>query len=120
MLRGAPRMARFILVENHKFMDFLNEKINEPFDGKVVVITHHSPGNIIKRKGRIDDLMDYCYWADLENLIGNNITIDLWVHGHSHDTWDYMINETRVVCNPYGYHNYRTNGRFNKNLILEV
>ena len=27
----------------------------------------------------------------------------LWVHGHTHLTCDYMLGETRVVCNPHGY-----------------
>jgi predicted phosphodiesterase len=27
----------------------------------------------------------------------------LIVHGHTHDPCDYMIGETRVICNPRGY-----------------
>jgi len=32
--------------------------------------------------------------------------IKLWVHGHTHDPYDYVIGETRVVCNPRGYIGY--------------
>lgn len=28
---------------------------------------------------------------------------DLWVHGHTHDSMDYRLGETRVLCNPRGY-----------------
>jgi predicted NBD/HSP70 family sugar kinase len=29
--------------------------------------------------------------------------IKCWVHGHTHSTHDYMIGNTRVLCNPRGY-----------------
>jgi hypothetical protein len=29
--------------------------------------------------------------------------VALWVHGHTHDSFDYEVNGTRVVCNPRGY-----------------
>jgi hypothetical protein len=28
---------------------------------------------------------------------------DLWIHGHVHDSFDYQIGRTRIVCNPRGY-----------------
>jgi hypothetical protein len=110
----------FILEEHNKYIKFLVEKLAEPYDGPTVVMSHHSPGNVLKRKGRAAQLLDYCYFADLEEFIGGNECIKLWVHGHTHQNYDYIVNETRVVCNPYGYHNYQTNGGFNKDLILEV
>jgi len=27
----------------------------------------------------------------------------LWIHGHTHDDFDYNLGNTRIVCNPYGY-----------------
>jgi hypothetical protein len=32
--------------------------------------------------------------------------IKLWTHGHTHHKFDYMIGETRIVCNPRGYEGY--------------
>jgi hypothetical protein len=26
----------------------------------------------------------------------------LWVHGHTHDSFEYRIAKTRVICNPNG------------------
>lgn len=116
-LRISPH---FILRENDRFMDFLIEKFDEPFDGPTVVMSHHSPGNIIKRKGRMGDMLDHCYFADIETLIGDRNIAKLWVHGHTHRNWDYMINETRVVCNPYGYYGEATNPGFDTAIVLEV
>ena len=28
----------------------------------------------------------------------------LWIHGHTHDSFDYEVAGTRVICNPKGYH----------------
>jgi calcineurin-like phosphoesterase family protein len=29
--------------------------------------------------------------------------VQLWIHGHTHDSFDYQVHGTRVVCNPRGY-----------------
>ena len=44
--------------------------------------------------------------------------IDLWIHGHVHNSADYRVGDTRVVCNPHGYGN--ENPAFNPSLIVEV
>ena len=28
---------------------------------------------------------------------------DLWLHGHTHDSFDYRVGRTRIVCNARGY-----------------
>lgn len=109
-----------ILDEHNKFMEFLVKKFDEPFGGSTVVMSHHSPGNILKRKHRLDNLLDYCYFAELEDYIGNADIAKIWVHGHIHRNWDYMINKTRVLCNPYGYWGYATNKDFDRGFIVEV
>ena len=38
--------------------------------------------------------------------------IKLWVHGHTHDEFDYKIGITRVVCNPRGYPKEKSNWHF--------
>ncbi len=119
-LDGAPLTPRDIIREHDRFMDFLIQKFDEPFDGKTVVMSHHSPGNELKRRGRLGDRVGSAYFADIEEVIGYHNKAHLWVHGHTHRSWDYMINETRVVCNPYGYWNRGTNGEFDPELILEV
>ena len=43
------------------------------------------------------------YVSDLDDFIHDRPQIKLWTHGHTHHPFDYMINQTRVVCNPRGY-----------------
>jgi hypothetical protein len=119
-LDGQPLTPRDVIREHDRFMKFLLEKFDEPFDGKTVVMSHHSPGNELKRRGRRGDRVGSAYFADIEEIIGHHNKAHLWVHGHTHQCWDYRINETRVVCNPYGYWGHSTNGNFDPDLILEV
>lgn len=46
----------------------------------------------------------------------------LWIHGHTHDSFDYLLNGTRVVCNPRGYvkDGVNENPRFDPELMIEV
>jgi len=48
--------------------------------------------------------MNGAYHSDLSNIMLDNPQIKLWTHGHTHNCFDYVIGETRVVCNPRGYH----------------
>jgi len=43
---------------------------------------------------------------------------DLWIHGHTHVSLDYMIKNTRVITNPKGYVN--ENPDFDPHYIIEV
>ena len=40
--------------------------------------------------------------SDLSELVESSGAA-LWVHGHTHDSCDYVAGSTRVVCNPKGY-----------------
>jgi hypothetical protein len=43
------------------------------------------------------------YSSSLDEFIVDHPQIKLWTHGHTHELFDYMVGETRVVCNPRGY-----------------
>jgi len=44
--------------------------------------------------------VNLCFVSDAEHLLEG---ADLWVHGHTHDSFDYRVGATRVLCNPRGY-----------------
>ena len=48
--------------------------------------------------------------------------VQLWVHGHTHDSFDYEVAGTRVLCNPRGYcrEGRQENARFDPSLVIEV
>ena len=86
---------------------------------KVVVVTHHAPSfQSIPRRYQGDDL-NYAYASDLDNVIHRTAPL-LWVHGHTHDSFDYNIDNTRIICNPYGYKDYMENEQYQNKLVIEV
>ena len=79
---------------------WLAEKLDEPFDGPTVVVTHHAPhpGSIHQRYA--GQLLNAGFISDLTPLLGK---AKLWIHGHVHDSFDYTVSGTRIVTNPRGY-----------------
>ena len=79
---------------------WLEAKLDESFDGPTVVVTHHSPhpGSIHPRYA--GQLLNAGFISDLTYLLGK---APLWIHGHVHDSFDYVVTGTRIVANPRGY-----------------
>ena len=95
-------------VEDHKKMlGYIRSVVAEKHEEKFVVVGHHTPSFQSMAKKYIgDDLMNGGYHSDLSEFILDHPQIKLWTHGHTHELFDYTIGETRVVCNPRGYHGY--------------
>lgn len=97
---------------------FISERLHEPFKGPTVVITHHTPSSLSVSPQYRDNPVTAAYSNRLENLILDTDPV-LWVHGHTHHSFDYDLGATRVVCNPRGYQPRESTG-FNSNLLIEV
>lgn len=88
---------------------------------KVVVVGHHAPSHrSIAPEYVGQTLMNGAFRSELDELIMDCPEIKLWIHGHMHDTFDYMIGETRVVCNPRGYIGFEQRAREWKLLYIEL
>jgi predicted phosphohydrolase len=69
-----------------------------------VIVTHHAPSWQSIGEDYIGDLKNTSFVSHLDPLIEKmEKPPKLWVHGHVHGEFDYMIGETRVVCHPRGY-----------------
>lgn len=91
--------------ENEKCFGYIKHIVSE--NDKVVVIGHHTPSRqSMHPRYAYDDLMNGGYHNSYEEYIMDHPQIVLWTHGHTHERYDYMIGETRVVCNPRGYKGY--------------
>ena len=84
---------------------WLDKELSEPFNGKTVVVTHHAPLMRSWFCGR-NEIIQYAYCNDLSELMAKH-SIDIWIHGHVHEAFDYMAHGVRVVCNPRGYYRYK-------------
>jgi predicted phosphodiesterase len=81
---------------------WLQTRLDEPFPGPTVVVTHHAPSPQSLHPRFANMPLSACFVSDVEYLMGKNRVV-LWIHGHTHDSFDYTVNGTRVVCNPRGY-----------------
>ena len=95
-------------VEDHKKMvDYLRVVLQGKYDEKFVVVGHHAPSKQSTHPRYKDEMiMNGAYSSDLSEFILDHPQIKLWTHGHTHESFNYMIGSTRIVCNPRGYINY--------------
>ena len=99
---------------------WLTAKLQEDFSGKTVVITHHLPSSQSVAERYKTSLTSACFASNLDELMGASV---LWIHGHTHDSFDYLLKGTRVVCNPRGYcrnPEKPENLEFNPRLVVEI
>lgn len=100
---------------------WLKARLAEPHDGPTVVITHHAPSRASIHPRFAGSLLNACFVSDAQALVAAS-GARLWVHGHTHDSFDYRVNGTRVVCNPRGYakDGVNENALFDPDLVVEV
>jgi hypothetical protein len=118
---------------------FLEAEMRKPRPGPLVVVTHHAPHPahflMPARDPLVEpDILTAAYRSDLTALMspaaddwrGALRPADLWIHGHTHESFDAMIGVTRVVSNAKGYGPWmpreRTwdNPNFNPNYVIEI
>lgn len=99
---------------------WLGRRLDEPFAGRTVVITHMAPSRQSVTAEYADDLVSAAYASNLDPLVDK---ADLWIHGHMHESLDYTIGTCRVVCNPRGYMKrggQAENPNWNPNFVVEI
>lgn len=89
--------------------------------GKKVIVSHFLPAqaSVHEKYKNSSDILN-CYYSNKLDSWLAEMRDTVWVHGHTHESMDYVLGETRVVCNPYGYHEYTTNPHYNHNIVIEV
>jgi predicted phosphodiesterase len=106
---GYRRISPQNTVDRHKqSLEYIEQTLHfQKPDQKVVIVGHHAPSKQSTHPRYQDDyLINGGYSSDLSEFILNNPRIKLWTHGHTHEPFDYMIGETRIVANPRGYIGY--------------
>lgn len=83
-----------------------------------VVITHHGPSLKSVSAEFQNDLTTAAYVSQLENFI-EEYKPSYWLHGHMHNSSDYLIADTRVLCNSKGYPG-EENPEFKASAVFEI
>lgn len=134
MIRAGKGSGRYFtahdaLNRHEDAQQWLKHELAKPWPGKTVVVSHHAPHPLSIHARYIDNSINAGFISDLSEILLSTHAPDLWLHGHVHDGFDYIVGRTRVVANPAGYiRNRRTaesrtdfdfeNEAFNPELVL--
>lgn len=119
----AAMSARDVVSRHARTLQYFRSVLAEQHDKKFVVVGHHSPSfQSVHETYKTEYLMNGGYHSDLSEFIMDHPQIKLWTHGHTHHPFDYVIGETRIVCNPRGYEGdgYSEGTGWNPDIVLEV
>jgi len=97
---------------HRKSIEWLSNMFNKVHNGKTVVVTHHCP--------TMRHTSNSAYGSNLEKFISNRANkIDLWLHGHIHQSVDYEVAGVRIASNPRGYpSDHHLNKNFSEEKLL--
>ena len=111
-----------VVVDHKAMLEYIRTIVEGKYDQKFVVVGHHAPSKLsTKPKYQDNYIMNGAYSSDLSEFILDHPQIKMWTHGHTHDTFDYLVGSTRVVCNPRGYIKYEQRAdEFDPNIIFEI
>jgi predicted phosphodiesterase len=101
---------------------WLQNKLETSFDGQTVVVTHHLPSFMSVAPHYQASKLSACFASRLDHLFDIE-KVQLWIHGHTHDSFNYDLNGTRVICNPRGYFRKddgNENADFNPYLVVDI
>lgn len=92
--------------EHSMALKFLQHHLNEVHNGPTVVVSHFAPHEKSVHPKYANSPLNPWFANNLpEELIAQ---AQLWIHGHTHTSFDYPIDfngkQCRVVCNPSGFH----------------
>jgi len=115
-LKPLDTLGLHLRAKEYIFPEITKQKEN----GKtVVVVTHHLPSFLSVPEDYKNDKLNGAYASELfEDIMDTQPHI--WIHGHTHYSFDYQIGDTRVICNPRGYAPSDLNTNFNPEFIIEV
>jgi predicted phosphodiesterase len=115
--RFRPQEARMLHEQSRRFF----KEAFVSFDGTTIAISHHAPDlRSLPERYASSSLSAAFVSNTLRELFDDGASghVDLWIHGHLHESADYRVGNTRVICNPHGY--AAENPNFKSNLVVEV
>ena len=83
--------------------DLVEKLLALPFNGPTVVVTHTAPSSRSIATRYEGSALNGSFVNNLDYMFEGDWAPTLWIHGHVHQAFDYRVNRTRVVCNPFGY-----------------
>ena len=89
-----------------------------------VVVTHHSPLPASVHPQYAGSPINPFFMADMSAYLHEGTLPKLWIHGHTHNAFDYIHQvgsaKMRVYCNPHGYPHEGENPQFWNRVPLDI
>lgn len=106
--RASTLTVEDTIVEHERCLEYIDQTIKETStDMSVIVVGHHLPSFLsVAEEFATQYEMNGAYASELSDFILDRPQIKFWVHGHTHNRFDYTIGSTRILCNPRGYIGY--------------
>lgn len=70
---------------------------------KIAIVTHHAPSALSSHPRFAGDPLNAGYYSNMDEWIAERPKFKIWIHGHMHNSSDYMIGSTRILNNARGY-----------------
>ena len=115
--RGEEYLSPSDTLQLHRLhAGWIRHELKKPYSGQTVVVTHHLPLAMSIHEKYQRSPLNPAFASDLSELVREPVA--LWVHGHTHESMDYTLAGTRVVCNPRGYLPLEPNPIFDPELVI--
>jgi len=98
---------------------YIDQALFKPTDLRTIVITHHAPHIRSFDPRFYGQVTNAAFGSDLSDLITRRHP-SLWIHGHIHRFRDYLVDKTRIICNPRGYGGERYISSFRPKFLVDL
>lgn len=105
---------------HHQSVAWLREQFELHKGKRIVVVTHHAPSYRAITPDFATDVLSAGFASHLDALVQQSGAA-LWIHGHVHQSLQYLIGETWVITNCGGYdRDMARQGGFRPDLVAEI
>lgn len=93
-------------------VDFIQNELKK--NKKSLIITHHAPSFKCIPEEFKTDILNICFYSNLEYLFDNTNIIG-WIYGHTHYNSNIIMNNSFIMSNCYRCNDYKNNLRISIN-----
>ncbi|KDD67617.1 metallophosphoesterase [Pseudomonas mandelii PD30] len=114
----SPAISQLIFLQT---VAWLEDCFTRDSTTPTVVVSHFAPTRLSISPLFENSPINASFVSDLEDRI-KVWQPALWLHGHTHGSFDYQVGNTRVICNARGYakNGINENPEFNRSYVIDL